>query len=330
MNKLQRAIGKADFVGKLKLVSGDDEASFKKAQNDFIKLSNNKILLSGDIVETIKKRPELSLLVVYYMGELGVKIHDNSIKDFTIALSFVRAIPKSSLREIFGRIMKSEHASFAMRFIFETRLLGLLLGSEEMFKLMPSYAKKDCLDMLERWEELKAPPEVLFAVLFRRFPTRQISEAIITLKFSDEYETRLLKSLKHADKIFFLNTTLELKRYIVKHGYEDYAFFDHVARCEKKLFNRDDHKVEARFYMLREIEENKEPFLIEHLDISHDDLIGEKLAESETEATILKKELLKVAVLRPRKNKKSTLLEEAHKIRKNPMKKYFNRVLWRK
>jgi hypothetical protein len=154
-----------------------------------------------------------------------------------------------------------------------------------------------------------------------------MDEAVLALKFDKDTETKLLKTLMYTDKIYFLNTKIDFKRFIKRCGFDDYYFVDRVARQEKKIFDRRDLKVENRIYILNEIKAKGEPLEISDLAIGEDELIENGVCAAEDCARILSS-LLDLVIIKPERNTPAVLLKEAARVKRNPLRVLTNKVNW--
>lgn len=324
MNLIEKEINNIDFESLLKT------DGLNARQKKLFVLKNNKLFIQGDIVKETDSEYTLPMLLIYYMARLGSPLHESIIDDFNISLSYVKVIPKKHLQLIFGEILKAPNVKPALEYIFNSPILKMLIGEMNVFKLS-SYIKKDYLEMAENLHRINTNfnVDILYAVFFRRFNTKMIKEGIHLFKFKPDLEENIVRSLVEVDKIFFLNTGYELKKYIVKNGFDTYNFFHNIAKAEKIIFDRTEHKTEARIHLLTEINNNGEPYLVSHLNISDDSLIKNGICENELEIENTKELLLEVVIKYPRKNTEKALLVEAKKLR-NPLRKYINKVMWRK
>ncbi|MDR1136211.1 MAG: hypothetical protein LBL49_08565 [Clostridiales Family XIII bacterium] len=230
------------------------------------------------------------------------------------------------LREEFSGIISPPNGAQGLQQAIQTGLLSRLIGEGVL-----ENARKAELDELailaERLDLARPEAEYRWALILRRFSRKLMEVAVSELHFDKKTETTLIKSLNYTDKIYFLNTKLELKRFIKKCGYEDYYFMDRIARQEKKIFDRQDMKIENRLYIMEEIKAKGEPLTVEELAVDAEDL-KERGVCGDSGCDWILSALLDVVIVDPRKNKAELLLKEAMKIKKNPARILINKVNW--
>lgn len=324
MSQINNCIEKINFENLLNI------EGLNEKQKKLLCIKNKSIFFNGDILKETEEEHTIPLLIVYYMGETGFLVHESIKEDFEISLSYIKVIKKDRLKIIFGAIFKSANVKTALEYIFNSEIIKILAPEMNFFRL-PSYVKKDYYDMTTNFNSIKNNfgTDVLFGVFFRRFSSKTIKDGIRFFGFENELENRIIDSLTHVDKIYFLNTSYELKRYILRNGFDSYNYFHNIAKAEKVLFERSEHKTQARIHLLSEINIHKEPYLVEHLNITPKILIENNMCNSEFEAEKIMKLLLYVVIKYPNKNNEKVLLNEAKKL-KNPIQKYINMVVWRR
>ncbi|MDR2295230.1 MAG: hypothetical protein LBD95_00375 [Clostridiales Family XIII bacterium] len=241
--------------------------------------------------------------------------------------AFGPAPAKSLLREEMTAILAPPHGARGLALATDAGLLPHILGPG-VWENARGGVRAEFLTLVEKLELARPETAYRWALLFRRFDRKAMEAAVRALRFDAETETKLLKTLRHTDGIYFLNTKIELKRFIKRCGFDDYYFIDRVARQEKKIFDRRDLKVENRLYILEEIRAKGEPLTPEDLAIGEDELLASGLCAAREDCARILSSLMDIVILKPQSNKRDTLLREAARIKRNPLRILTNKVNW--
>jgi hypothetical protein len=233
---------------------------------------------------------------------------------------------KSLLREAMTALIAPPHGSRGLGLATEAGLLPHVLGVG-VWENARGAAREEFLTLIRGLDLARPETAYRWALIFRRFNRKPMEAAVMALRFDKKTENRLLKTLRCADKIYFLNTKLEFKRFVKRCGFDDYYFIDRVARQEKKIFDRRDLKIENRLYILEEIRAKGEPLEIRDLAVGERELTESGVCAKEDCARILSS-LLDIVIIKPQNNKPDILLREAARIKRNPLLVLTNKVNW--
>ncbi|MDR2131937.1 MAG: hypothetical protein LBP30_01185 [Clostridiales Family XIII bacterium] len=241
--------------------------------------------------------------------------------------AFGAAPAKSLLREEMTAILAPPHGARGLKIAAETGLLPHILGAG-VWESARGVEREEFMTLVENLELARPETAYRWALLFRRFDRKRMEAAVMALRFDADTERKLLKTLRYADKIYFLNTKLEFKRFVNRCGFDDYYFIDRVARQEKKIFDRRDLKIENRLYILEEIKAKGEPLTRDDLAVGEADLLEGGICASGEECARILSSLMDLVIVKPRNNRRDLLLEEAARIKKNPLRLLTNKVNW--
>jgi hypothetical protein len=266
-----------------------------------------------------------ALMIIRIAAALDCKISKELLKE--LRASFKIQPATSLLRDGFSALISPPHGSRGLKLAVDSELIRCVLGVG-VWENARRGERDEFMTLAENLES--ARPEVAYrlALIFRRFSGKRMEEAVLALKFDKDTETKLLKTLRYTDKIYFLNTTIEFKRFIKRCGFDDYYFIDRVARLEKKIFDRRDLKVENRLYILEEIRSRGEPLAICDLAIGEDELIENGVCEGREDCARILSSLLDLVIIKPQRNTPAVLLKEAARIKRNPLRILTNKVNW--
>ncbi|MDR2089228.1 MAG: hypothetical protein LBP73_07730 [Clostridiales Family XIII bacterium] len=241
--------------------------------------------------------------------------------------AFGIAPAKSLLREEMTAILAPPHGARGLRLAVDAGLLPHILGAG-VWENARDGERGEFMTLAENLELARPETAYRWALLFRRFDRKRMEAAVIALRFGGDTETKLLKTLRYTDKIYFLNTKLEFKRFVNRCGFDDYYFIDRVARQEKKIFDRRDLKIENRLYILEEIKAKGEPLTPDDLAVNESDLVESGICAAGEECGRILSSLMDVVIVKPQNNRKDILLREAARIKRNPLRLLTNKVDW--
>jgi hypothetical protein len=234
---------------------------------------------------------------------------------------------KSLLREEMSALLAPPHGSRGLALAADAGLISHILGAG-VFENARRGEREEFRTLVLGLEAARPEAAYRWALLFRRFDRKRAEAAVIALRFDAHTETRLLKALRYTDKIYFLNTKLEFKRFVKRHGFDDYYFMDRIARQEKKIFDRRDLKIENRLHILEEIRAGGEPLTPGDLAVCESDLAESGVCAAGEECARILSSLMDLVIVKPQCNKRDILLTEAARIKKNPLRLLTNKVNW--
>jgi hypothetical protein len=263
--------------------------------------------------------------VIRLAAALGCEISKELMGELRAAFGTPPA--KSLLREERSAIIAPPHGARGLKLATDAGLLPHILGVG-VFENARGVEREDFLTLVRHLEAARPEAAYRWALLFRRFNPKQMEAAVIALRFDAHTEMKLLMTLRYTDKIYFLNTKLELKRFIKRHGFDNYYFIDRVARQERKIFDRRDLKIENRLYILEEIRAKGEPLTPSDLAVGEDDLVESGVCAAGEECARILSSLMDVVIIKPQKNKRDVLLKEAARIKRNPLLFLINKINW--
>jgi hypothetical protein len=266
-----------------------------------------------------------ALMIIRIAAALDCKISKELLKELRASFKIQPAM--SLLRDGFSALISPPHGPRGLKLAIESELIRCVLGVG-VWENARRGERDEFMTLAENLES--ARPEVAYrwALIFRRFDKKRMEEAVLALKFDKDTETKLLKTLTYTDKIYFLNTKVEFKRFIKRCGFDDYYFIDRVARQEKKIFDRRDLKVENRLYILEEIRSRGEPLALSDLAIGEDELIENGVCADREDCARILSSLLDLVIIKPERNTPAVLLKEAARVKRNPLRILTNKVNW--
>lgn len=321
---------KSEDLDIIKVLEEDEPGKWLENRDPkYLKLSEGKISLRNLDKALIEEDPELMLRILRLSGELIMDIDDTTLNIIKEESGRLSKIPRNRRRDHFVGIITSNDAQKALGYVRDADMLVYLFG-DATYRTASRRTLEDVNMVIDNINKARPEIEYRLTLLIRPFGKEGAVHILNHLIWDHEQGSKMIKAIKHIDKLYFQQTKLELKKYIKKLGHDDYTFVDKVARQEKKIYDRSDYKVEGRHYLLEEILYNNEPFKVEHLEINADDLINNGIAKDEEHANELLDQVLDFVITQPKLNKKDRLLKKAKQIKTNPFVKYTRKVWWRR
>ena len=274
----------------------------------------------------IKEDPELMLRAIRLSGEIITDIDDNTLETIKANQDFLKNTPRNRLKEHFEGILTSNDAQKALSYLRKTGLLIYMFG-DPIYKSASNRTVQDIDIIIENINQARPEPEHRWTLILYPMGKDKSEQALRHMIMDDIFISKVTQAIKLVDKLYFLNTKIELKRFIKKYGYENYIFIDKIARQLKKIFDRTDYKVESRYFMLEEAKNCNEPLTVEDLNITSYDLIKNGYT-GENDADKMMSMLLDLTITKPKLNTKEQLLKEASRLSKNPIYRKMTKIRW--
>jgi hypothetical protein len=266
-----------------------------------------------------------AFVTIRLAAKLGCGISKDLKNELRAAFKTPPAV--SLLRDEMTELIAPPHGARGLKLALEVGLLPHFLGAG-VWENTRGGDRGEFMTLVENLESARPEPAYRWALIFRRFNRKRMADAVTALRFDADTERKLLKTLRFTDRIYFLNTKIQFKRFIKRCGFDDYYFIDRVARQEKKIFDRRDMKIENRLYILDEIKAKGEPMATEDLAIGEDELIESGVCAPGDDCARILSSLLDLVIVKPEKNTPAVLLREAARIKRNPLRLLINKVNW--
>lgn len=289
-------------------------------------LKNQKIKMIGDPKERLKQDPSRILRAIRLVAELDFKL-DDDLKDSILAeASLMEHVAKEKVLEEFLRILGAEHAGKALRLMAGLDLMPYVIPEDIAFN-MKRYELEDFSTYCDNINRTKKNPIRRLGLFYLIFAEKRSHRAIDMLPHSAENLQHFYDAAEFMHKIYFLKTKIELKRFIVKIGMERYLFLQNLAKAQRLVYDLIEDKIVSRDYMLKVIQNEKEPLFIEDLAINGDDLIAAGFKQGENIGEMLSM-LLDATIKKPYLNEKQALLKLAKLYRKSWIRRITRNVQW--
>lgn len=193
----------------------------------------------------------------------------------------------------------------------------------------PSKGEQARLDnLMERLDLVR--PELVYrlSVLLLCFEKKKAAEAAKQLKVDNNLRSQVYMAVMLTDDLYFVQTPLAMKRFLVEYGTERYEFLEDVLKQQRKLFDQSEGRILARLTMIEEFKRCSIPVFAEDLAVTVQDLIEAGIPADKAEDILLK--LLDVVHVKPADNKRDFLLKKGKLFYKVPLAAGLRKVQWTK
>ncbi len=321
---------KSEDLDIIKVLEEDEPGKWLAGRDlKYLDISNNKISIKDGDAFPFKEDPELILRTLRLSGEIIMPIEDSTLAAMKEKATHLNLVPRNKIRDHFTGIITSNDAESALKYAREADTLVFFYG-DAAYRTASRRAHEEINTIIDNMNLARPEIEHRLTLLLKPLGKDSAINILNHLIYDKEEGIKIVQAVKTVDKLYFLNTKIELKKFIKKYGYENYVFIDKISRQQKKIFDFQDTKVTARHYMLQEIEAYKEPIIVEHLAVDAGKLISEGISKNEEEAGDMLDMLLDTAIIKPRLNTEKNLLAKARQLKRNPLAKHSRKVWWRR
>lgn len=314
----------------IKVLEEDEPGKWLEGRDlKYLDLGGQKISINGDAPDLIREDPELILRAIRLSGEIIMDIDDKTKEVLKKEAQRLKTVPRNKRRDHFIGIITSNDAEKALGYVRDLGMLEFLFG-DISYRTASKRTLSDVDIVINNINKARPEFEHRFTLLLRPFGSKNANQIMSYLIIDRALGEKVHQAIKLVDKVYFLKTKMELKKFIKKYGYDNYVFIDKIARQEKKIYDRMDYKVESRYYMLEEAKTYEEAMHVEDLAIDANDLIREGIAKDKDEADKLLEMVLDFVLIKPKNNTEKFLLKKASQVKHNPFVKHTRKVWWRR
>ncbi|MGI6752012.1 MAG: CCA tRNA nucleotidyltransferase [Anaerovoracaceae bacterium] len=275
-------------------------------------IKNRLIRVIGDPRERFEEDPLRILRGIRIAAQIDFDIEMKTFEAMTGTSHLLEEISIQRRREEFEKILMADNAGKGLRMCVACDTLRWALGH---YPLRTRGDNGDINVLIQNIDLAKKRLDIRMALLLTCFSQKEALTIIEELK----YDNRTAKNLKAAQlaltDLFFASDKYSLKRFIYTYGRDVYDFLNDVSKSHRDVYGSSPSRIESRYYILKEIEENKEPIFVRDLVIDGEDLLKEGIGEGAQIGEILKG-LAELTHRYPGLNTRDKLLKEAKKLKK--------------
>ena len=279
----------------------------------------------GDANDKFRNKPILMLKALRYVGLYGFDLSRdmyNAIKANGDRLQFA---DKDEILYEFSMAINGDHAGKYLKMIKGLDLLVQLVGPEGLTRDHRSKNDYDTLcENIDRIKHITLRRLGLFYLCF----DKRYEEAVNYLPHEELDKEYLLDAKRELPKLYFAGDDKALKKFICRHGWDKYNYFDKLAKAQVIVYGYSNHRITGRDAILKEVLEQHQPIFVEDLKIDADDIIEAGITDDRERAEYLLTLLTDIVHSRVQNNDRDILLKYARKFNKNKLRAAFRDVSW--
>ena len=279
----------------------------------------------GDANEKFKAKPILMLKALRYVGLYGFDISRDMYNAIRRNAGRLKGADKEEILYEFATAINGDYAGKYLKMLKGLGLLPLLVGEEGMVSDRRDKNDYDTLcENIDRIKHITLRRLGLFYLCF----DRHYYEAVKYLPHDELDMEYLYDAKKELPKLYFCGDDKSIKKFICRHGWDKYNFFDKLAKAQVIVFGLSDHRIIGRDAILKEVLEQNQPIFVEDLKIDADDIIEAGITNDRERAEELLWMLTDIVHSKVTNNDRDILLKYAKRFHKSKIRAAFRDVSW--
>jgi tRNA nucleotidyltransferase (CCA-adding enzyme) len=282
----------------------------------------------GDPNKRFREDPSRMLRGIRMISELEMEISEELTQAMLDHCGELVHVSKEKVLEEFLRILTGKEGGKALRLLAGTDLMPYIIG-EEIACHMSRHELDDFSTYCDFIHRTKPNPLRRAGLFYLIFNGKRSLQAATVLPHSREHLVHFQDQMQFMDKVYFMRTKEELKRFIAKVGMERYLYLHNLAKAQRLVYDLPEDKIMAREVQMNEIKVNKEPIFVEDLAIDGNDLLEAGFEPGENIGVMLSM-VLDATHRNPKKNTREELLKLAALYKKSWIRRNTRNVKWLK
>lgn len=279
----------------------------------------------GDANEKFKAKPILMLKALRYVGLYGFDISRDMYNAIRRNAGRLKGADKEEILYEFATAINGDYAGKYLKMLKGLGLLPQLVGEEGMVSDRRDKNDYDTLcENIDRIKHITLRRLGLFYLCF----DRHYYEAVKYLPHDELDMEYLHDAKKELPKLYFCGDDKSIKKFICRHGWDKYNFFDKLAKAQVIVFGLSDHRIIGRDAILKEVLEQNQPIFVEDLKIDADDIIEAGITNDRERAEELLWMLTDIVHSKVTNNDRDILLKYAKRFHKSKFRAAFRDVSW--
>ena len=308
----------------------------------------NAVAVSPDrgVVDPFRGREDIERKLIRGIGNPGVRFEEDALRilrairfsaqlDFEIEAETLQAMKEKAdllyyisverIREEFAKTVTSSNSGKGLRLALETGVITYVFGGESMKNVSGSEIER-LVRLTKSIDRSEPELSIRLALVYQCLEIDSAFAAIDWLGYSNEMKKLLRYAVSLSDELDGISDKAELKRFINRIGREYYQYLTKQSEQRFRVYQPDDQPDDQpdgrsnerpdevafrrREELYREIQDGKEPVLLEDLVVNGDDLRGAGIKEG-TEIGRILRLLLETVHQSPENNTRDLLLKIA-------------------
>ena len=281
----------------------------------------------GDANEHFQAEPASMIKAIRYAAEYGFDLHKSVYEAICNNYKMLEKASVGRIRDDFTDILASGDAGRGLNMLMDTGLIRVILG-EDQFARLTRREKSDLLSLCDGIDKTHRVPERRLGLFYSLIDKRRSMPSISKLDFDPKTHQHLVDAVHDMPKLYFTTRTEALKKFIYKRGMERYEYLLNLEKAQRIALGFDSQlKIEAKMYLLKEIQQNNEVIFVEDLAIDANDLIEEGICTKENADKMLRM-LTESTHIKPKQNTREELLKVAKRYKWNKIAAMGRGVKW--
>lgn len=289
-------------------------------------IKNSILKPTGDIAAAFQNAPEKLLKAIRYVALYDFDLHKSVSDAIAAHAALLQNADKDEILYEFTLIINGNYAGKALKMIAGLGLLPGIIG-EKTASAAGRRAEADYETLAENIHKIKHIPLRRQALLYLCFD-KYYREAVEHLPYEDRDREYLLEAETLVQKIHFLGTDVDVKRFLNQYGWDKYNFIDKLSKAQVIVFDLSTQRIEGRQQILKLILDERQPIFAEDLAIDADDIIEAGITDDMERAEYLLHLLPDVVHQTPKYNDRKELLKLAAKFNKSKLSAALRGVKW--
>ncbi len=279
----------------------------------------------GDANDKFKAKPILMLKALRYVGLYGFDISRDMYNAIKRHGALLKGADKEEILYEFATAINGDYAGKYLKMLKGLDLLPQLVGEEGM--VSDRRDKNDYDTLCENIDRIKHITLRRLGLFYLCFDKRYY-KAVEYLPHEEQDLEYLNDAKKELPKLYFCGDDKSLKKFICRHGWDKYNFFDKLAKAQVIVFGLSNHRITGRDAILKEVLEQNQPIFVEDLKIDADDIIEAGITNDRERAEELLRMLTDIVHSKVSNNDRDILLKYAKRFHKSKFRAAFRDVSW--
>ncbi|MDO4745752.1 MAG: hypothetical protein Q4B18_04270 [Bacillota bacterium] len=276
--------------------------------------------------ETYKKYPERMLKAIKYVSLYGFDLHKSMAELLNKNARLLLQGDKEEILYEYIQILSGKNPGKALKMMADLGLLAGVIGEKAVSSAGKSAVKEfDILvNNIDKTKQIPLRRMALVAMCFGK----RYNDIISYLPHDEEDLDMLIDADRYTQDLHFAGNDVMLKKFIYKHGWDKFHFYDKLSKAQVIVFDYNDAKIEGREHILKMIAAERQPIFEEDLAIDVNDIMEAGITDDPARAEYILSLLPAVVHQKPKKNERKELLTLAKKYSKSKMKAGLRGVEW--
>ena len=277
--------------------------------------------------ELFSDEPIRMMQAIRYVSEYGFDLHKDIYDAIVSCWRLLLDHPKEPIRRELEMILVGSNTGKALNMMADTGLMAAVFG-EEVSRKMSSGEMQRFLEVCKNIDKLKPLRMRRLGIFYTVLDKKRGLEAIERMEWDEDTDEYLRSAQTDLLDVAFLNSALDLKKYIFENGWKKYNRLHNLTKAQRIIYDQSSIKIEARNEYMRQIRANNEPIFTDELVIDANDILEAGITDDPERAEELLKLIIAKVHMNPVNNHREVLLKLAKKYNKSKFSVATRYVKW--